>query len=225
MENLPLYVYLAFEVTVSLGVVLFYRAANYSKMFLIVVFALIAFQSILGIAGVYKMNINDPPKFPLLVFPSIIIIALLFVFKKGKTFLDGMSIQRLTIFHSIRILVELGLFWLFVSKTAPQLVTFEGRNFDILAGLSAPFVYYYGFVKNKLTKSIILVWNLVCLVLVCNAVFLSVFSTPTKIQKFAFDQPNIALGYFPFVLLPAILVPLVLLAHLTSVRQLIRKVK
>jgi len=42
-------------------------------------------------------------------------------------------------------------------------MTFEGSNFDILAGLSAPLVFYLGFVKINLTKNTLLLWNAVCL--------------------------------------------------------------
>jgi hypothetical protein len=100
-------------------------------------------------------------------------------------------------------------------------MTFEGRNFDVVSGLSAPLVYYFGFVKKQLSKAFILVWNVICLALVVNVAFYAVLSSPTKFQQFAFDQPNIALGYFPFVLLPSLLVPLVVFAHLVSIRQLL----
>jgi hypothetical protein len=39
----------------------------------------------------------------------------------------------------------------------------------------------------------------------------------------AFDQPNIAILYFPFVWLPSVVVPGVLLAHLVSLRKLFQK--
>jgi hypothetical protein len=39
-------------------------------------------------------------------------------------------------------------------------------------------------------------------------------------QQFAFDQPNIAVLYFPFIWLPSCVVPLVLLSHLAAIRQL-----
>ena len=51
-------------------------------------------------------------------------------------------------------------------------------------------------------------------------VFNGLLSAPTTLQQFAFDQPNIALAYFPYVLLPALIVPLVLFGHFVSIRQL-----
>jgi hypothetical protein len=48
-------------------------------------------------------------------------------------------------------------------------------------------------------------------------------STPSPLQKIAFDQPNIAILNFPFSWLPTFIVPIVLLGHLVSIRQLLKE--
>ena len=102
-------------------------------------------------------------------------------------------------------------------------MTFEGRNFDIISGITAPIIYYFFFVKNSWRKSLLLAWNFICLALLLNIVITAVLSVPTAFQQFAFDQPNIAILYFPFNLLPAVVVPLVLLSHLAAIRQLLKQ--
>ncbi|MCZ4501165.1 MAG: hypothetical protein JWQ74_3722, partial [Marmoricola sp.] len=77
--------------------------------------------------------------------------------KKGQAFIDGLDIRTLTLFHIIRLPVELTLFWLFMHKGVPELMTFEGRNFDILSGITAPVMYYFVFVKMKLSKTMLLI--------------------------------------------------------------------
>jgi hypothetical protein len=222
MEHLKVYIYLTFEFTVLLAIILFYRASNYSRAFLTTVFLLVVIQSFLGLSGFYRVSKAMPPRFPLLVAPAMIILCALFITNKGRLFLASLNIKQLTIFHSIRILVEIVLYWLFLQKAVPALLTFEGRNFDIFSGLSAPLVYYFGFIKKRLNKFVMLAWNFICLGLLANVVFYSILSVPTPFQRFAFDQPNIASGYFPFVLLPAILVPMVLLSHIATIKQLIK---
>lgn len=111
----------------------------------------------------------------------------------------------------------------FLHKSIPQLMTFEGRNFDIIAGLTAPVIYYFGYIKKVFPKSVLLTWNIICLVLLLNIVVNAVLSAPTPIQQFAFDQPNTGVLYFPFVWLPGFIVPVVLLAHIVSIRSLILK--
>jgi hypothetical protein len=163
-----------------------------------------------------------PPRIALMVVPPLFLIALLFVSVKGRRFIDGLDIKFLTLLHIVRIPVEVVLFWLFLGKLVPQLMTFEGRNFDIIAGITAPFIYYFGFIKKLLHKNLLLGWNIICLALLINIVFNAALSAPSVVQQFAFDQPNIAILYFPFNLLPSVIVPLVLFSHLAAIRQLLR---
>ena len=101
-------------------------------------------------------------------------------------------------------------------------MTFEGRNFDIIAGIMAPFIAYFGFTKIKIKRSTILVWNFLSLALLLNIVVNGILSTPLPFQKFAFEQPNVAMLYFPFSWIPTFIVPVVLFGHLSSIRQLTR---
>jgi hypothetical protein len=221
MDNLPSYIYLAFGLTLFLAIFLFYKATNYSKTFLTIITVWITAQTILGLSGFYKIANTIPPRFALLLLPPLVMTIVLFNSKNGKQFIDNLKVNTLTLFHIIRIPVELVLFWLFVHKAIPGLMTFEGRNFDVFSGLTAPVIYYFGFVKKKLSKSILLIWNFICLALLLNIAFNAILSLPGSFQQFAFEQPNIAILYFPFVLLPAVLVPLVLFSHLATIRQLL----
>ena len=101
------------------------------------------------------------------------------------------------------------------------MMTFEGRNFDVLSGLSAPFVFYTAFVWRRMSRNLLLTWNIVCLALLINIVAHAVLAAPFDFQQLAFDQPNRAIFYFPFVWLPACIVPIVLLSHLAAIRQLV----
>ena len=65
------------------------------------------------------------------------------------------------------------------------------------------------------------IWNFISLGLLLNIIFIAILSAKTPLQQFAFDQPNIAIGHFPFNWLPSIIVPIVLLSHLATIRQLI----
>lgn len=220
MEHLPVYVPLTFGLTVLVGIWLFAKATHCNQNFLIISGLWIVFQSVVGLAGVYTAVNPTPPRFPLLLVPPILAIVLLFSTAKGRAFLDGLDARALTLFHVVRVPVELVLFWLFVHKAVPELMTFEGRNFDILSGLSAPLVYYFGFRKSRINRRLLLVWNVVCLGLVLTIMVNALLSAPTPFQQFGFEQPNIAIQYFPFVLLPSCLVPLVLLGHFAMLRRL-----
>jgi hypothetical protein len=154
--------------------------------------------------------------------PPLVIIFLLFITSRGRTFIDGLDLKILTILHTVRIPVEIVLFLLYLTKQVPLVMTFEGRNFDILAGLTAPIIYYFGFSRGSGNQSLILIWNFLCVGLLANIVLIAILSLPSPFQKLGFDQPNIAILYFPFVWLPSVIVPLVLLSHLAAIRQILK---
>lgn len=221
MENLPSYIPIVFGVTTIFTVVFFYQATHRSAIVLLVLLCWLALQSIIGISGFYAETDTFPPRFLLLVLPPLLFIVGLFFTPKGKRFIDGLNIQTLTLLHIVRIPVEIVLFGLFMNKAVPELMTFEGRNFDILSGMTAPFIFYFGFIKKQIDTKIILLWNFICLALLLNIVVNAVLSAPFQFQQFAFDQPNIAVLYFPFNWLPSCVVPLVLCSHLVVIRHLI----
>jgi len=221
MENLPAYISLVFGLTTILTVALFYKATNYSKITLIILLTWLALQTAIGLSGFYTVTDSIPPRFLLLALPALLLIIGLFTTSKGRQYIDGLDVKTLTILHTIRIPVEIVLFWLYVNKAVPELMTFEGRNFDILAGLTAPVIFYLGYIRNQLNRKVILIWNFICLGLLINIVVNAVLSAPFPFQQFAFDQPNIAVLYFPFNWLPSCVVPLVLFSHLAAIRQLL----
>jgi hypothetical protein len=65
----------------------------------------------------------------------------------------------------------------------------------------------------------------VCLVILLFTITNGILSAPTPFQLFAFDQPNIAVLYFPFVWLPGVVVSLAYYSHFMSIRKLINKIK
>ncbi len=231
IENLPTYISLIFGLTTVATLLLFYLAVKKStsgttsKKATAVLFCLtiwLAIQAFLTLKNVYNSNTTSiPPKILLLgILPTILTIILLFVTSKGQQFIDTLPLTNITYLNVVRIPVEMILLWLFLNKAIPQLMTFEGRNFDIIAGITAPFIAYFGLTKGKLSRQLILVWNFICLALLLNIVINALFSAPSPLQIFAFDQPNIAILNFPFSWLPTFIVPIVLFGHLTSIRQL-----
>ncbi|MBK7307563.1 MAG: hypothetical protein IPI88_11360 [Chitinophagaceae bacterium] len=221
MAHLPMYVNIVFILTTLLTVFLFYKAGNLSKINLGILGLWLLLQAVLSYVGFYTVTNTTPPRFVLLALPAVLLIIFLFITAKGRVYLNNLDAKTITLLHVVRIPVELCLYWLFLHKSIPQLMTFEGRNFDILAGLTAPVIFYFGYVKNKLGKTVLLLWNFICLGLLLNIVINAVLSAPSNFQQFAFEQPNTAILYFPFVWLPCCIVPLVLLAHLVCIRKLL----
>ncbi|GAB2759926.1 hypothetical protein [Salinimicrobium soli] len=222
METLPLFLPILFGLTVLGSLILFYLAIR-SKTFLILAIGWITLQSVLGLSGIYQNTELVPPRLMLFgVLPTLIFITLTFVTEKGRAFIDRVNLKTLTHFHSIRIPVEIVLLLLYYNQVMSVYITFEGTNFDIISGITAPIVGYLAFRKST-KRQLLIWWNMLCLLLLFNVVVTAVLALPSPFQQLAFDQPNIAVMYFPFNLLPAFVVPLVLFAHLISFRQLTGK--
>jgi hypothetical protein len=221
MLNLPIHISLIFELTTLLAVFLIFKAANYSKRTLLVLLAWLVLQTSVAISGFYTKTNVLPPRCVWLFWPPMMLITALFWLAEGKSYLDRLDLGILTILHGLRMLTALTFYWLFIHKAVPEILTFKGRNLDFLAGLTSPAVYYFGFVKKAVDKRILLFWNLVGLGLLVHLVVNAILSGPFPFQQFAFDQPGIAFLYFPFVWMPCCVVPIFLLAHLASLRQLL----
>jgi hypothetical protein len=230
INNLPTYISLTFGLTSIATLLLFIwtiRNSNAEQTrkkttpIFIGLTIWLTIQAVLTLKNTYSFDTNSfPPKIMLLgILPPFFAIILLFLTSKGRQFIDSLPIKNLTYLNLVRIPVEVVLFWLFLNKAIPELMTFEGRNFDILAGITAPLIAYFGLTKQKVSRTILLLWNLLCLGLLITIVYHALFSAPSPIQKFAFDQPNIAILYFPFSWLPTFIVPIVLFGHLTSIRK------
>ena len=223
METLPIYISILFGIITAIAIWLFYKVTNHSKLSVAVIFIWLILQGIVASSGFYTITNTIPPRFTFLILPPVLFITILFTTKNGKNFIDNLNLAYLVLFHTIRIGVEVVLLLLCIQKAIPSIMIFEGRNFDIVSGLTAPIIYYFGFIKKKLGRSILLVWNFICLVLLANIVITAVLSAPFSFQQFGFEQPNIALLYFPFIFLPCFIVPAVLFCHLASIRQLLKE--
>lgn len=225
MEHLPSYIGITFYLLSLLALLLLYKASRYAAGPVIAVLLWIALQSVISLQGFYTVIHVRPPRFGLLLLPPLALIILGFSTRGGRRYIARFDSRSLTLLHIIRVPVELTLYWLFLQKAVPKIMTFEGRNFDILCGLTAPIVYYWGYVKNVLGRKVLLAWNIVCLLLVTNIAIIAVLSAPFPLQKFGFDQPDIALLYFPYTWLPCFLVPTVIFAHLAAIRALWKQQK
>jgi hypothetical protein len=231
MENLPLYLPIFFGITTFLTLFLFLSAMKKSgisyanKIFYFLLFWL-TIQMFIGLKGIYYQDLNVlPPKIVLFgIIPTILMMVFTISSKKGKLFIKQLKIKYLTLISIVRIPVEIVLFWLFVHKTIPVEMTFEGFNFDILAGISAVFIFYFGFIRNNLSSKTILIWNFISLGLLINIIILALLSAPTPFQKLGFSQANVAILYFPFIWLPTVIVPIVLFSHIVSIRKLLTSI-
>ena len=227
--SIPNYIQFSFILIILASSIWFYFSLleagprNKVQRFGLILLVWIGIQSSLTIAGFYSEDPTVlPPRFLLLVIPPFFLMIGVFISPKGRSFLDRLNIWHLTLLHLIRVPVEIVLYWLFLEKAIPEAMTFEGRNFDIIAGITAPFVVHF-WISKGIKRTPLIIWNLVCLGLLLNILITAVLSIPLPFQQFGLDQPNLAVFYFPMSLLPGLVVPMVFFSHLATLRILFLK--
>ncbi len=110
---------------------------------------------------------------------------------------------------------------IFMADVIPVQMTFEGRNFDILVGLTAPIIVYL-MARKKVSDKVVIVWNVLGLLLVLNIVVVAILSAPLPFRQFMNEPSNTVVAYFPFVWLPSFVVPVAYYMHFLSMRQILK---
>ena len=150
LQNLPAYLSVTFILTTLVTLLLFYRAVSQSKLvstqrkgipILLGLTGWLLLQAVLTRNGVYNSDATAlPPKLALFgILPAILAIVTTGVTSAGRRFMNSLPLTNITYLNTVRIMVELVLYGLYLHKAVPELITFEGRNFDVFSGLTAPF--------------------------------------------------------------------------------------
>jgi hypothetical protein len=160
-----------------------------------------------------------PLYFPLLLFTPIVVGLLFLHSDRGHDLLITLPPASPVVAQSFRIVMEVVLWELAEQGRVPYLITFEGRNIDILIGLTAWPVAHYCFVKRTWPVRVATIWNIVGLLILANVVVRAFLSAPTVIRVIFTQPPTSFIGTFPYVWLPAFLVPLAVWLHAASLMR------
>jgi hypothetical protein len=228
LENLPGYVSIIFILTTFLTIGFLLIAVRQTvfdtvpaKILIFLLAFWTIFQAMLALSGFYQ-NHTFPPRLVFFgVLPAILLIFSYFIFFR-KIFVEKLPLRILTLLSVIRFPVELVLLWLFQGGLVPQSMTFEGRNFDILSGITAPIVYFLAFRGGKTNRPLLIVWNLVALGLLINIVTTAILAFPSVNPNLPVELQNRGVTFFPYIWLPTVVVPIVFFTHLASLWKLFK---
>ena len=230
MDEVPFYIPLIFIAVVitTFGFLLYaVKVASPAKKdftptvvatFLIILLFVTALLSFSGFLTAYEAM---PPRLPMILVAEILCIAVIFFRKPARNFLGRIPITTLTHIHIIRVPVEMVLWWLYKEQVIDPLLTFEGSNYDIIVGISAPFAGLFLVGMRSKSRFGALIWNVAGIVLLANIVYLAISCTPYPFQHLCLDTPNTFVFEFPYIWLPTFVVPAVLFCHVVSIYQLV----
>ena len=163
-----------------------------------------------------------PPRWPLLPLTALGTFALLDRTRTFRRLLAEVPSWQPVALQTFRAGVEFSFWRLHAEGIAPAQVTFEGRNFDGLVGLTAPVVaagIAFGWFGPRAT----IAWNLFGLAMLVNAIGTVATSAPGPLHLNWPGEPFTAIAAWPVVWIPALLAPIGIFLHVVSIRRSIAR--
>jgi hypothetical protein len=163
-----------------------------------------------------------PPRWPLLPLIALVTFVALGMTRTFRRLLAELPPWQPVALQTFRVGVELAFWRLHAEGLAPVQVTFEGRNFDGLVGLTAP-VVAAAIAMGWLGPRMAIVWNLFGLTMLVNAIGTVATSTPGPLHLNWPGEPFTAIAALPIIWIPALLAPVGIFLHFVSIRQSIAR--
>ena len=175
----------------------------------------------------FLADFSLPPKVVVFVIlPAFVFITLFFTLKRFSTTIAAFPITLTVYYQAFRVVVELLILGLYKEGVGPELVTFEGRNFDILAGLTAPVIAYLAYHKKLISHQVVIAWNIFGLLLLANIVFIFQ-SLIIKPEFWGFVEVPVSLDFtrLPYIFIAAVFMPSAVFMHVFSIRKSLMAIK
>jgi hypothetical protein len=136
----------------------------------------------------------------------------------GDRLARGASPALLVGFQAFRLPLELAMHRAYTEGLMPVQMSYSGRNFDIVTGITA-LVLAIVMTVVRVPKAIVAAWNVLGLILLANILAVAMLSTP-MFAYFGTDRLNVWVTWMPYTLLPAVMVLAAWAGHLIVFRAL-----
>ena len=168
--------------------------------------------------GVLRQWNRTPPPFALFVLAILAIAAGIVFSPYGRRLAATLPVWLLVLVQAFRFPLELAMHGMYEHGVMPVQMSYSGRNFDIVTGVTALVVARFT-ASGRAGARLVLAWNVLGLLLLANVVTVAILSTP-PIAYFGPERLNVWVTYPPYVWLPAVLVLAALAGHLLIFRAL-----
>jgi hypothetical protein len=182
--------------------------------------AWLVLTGVLAIGGYFRDFSTAPPRIALAIVPAFLAMLAIAFHPRAMRVALAAPHHWILYTQSFRILMEAILYLLYRNQAMPRVMTFEGRNFDLLTGLSAlalAILWQRGWLRSK---PVLRVWNWAGIAILALTFSQGFLSAPTPYQLIHEGVDNVVIGAFPFIWLPAFVVPYAFLLHILSLRKL-----
>lgn len=187
---------------------------------LIGVCAWLTYAGLLGYFGIVGDADLRPPGTAFLILPVFLFVFLVLARSPvGARIAGAFPLWLLIGAQVFRVPVELVLHQLWVYGLAPRMLTYEGANFDILIGLSAPLIAFAS-TRGRFGRAFALLWTIAGLASLANVAVRALLTAPGAFNIIHAEVPNLAIGTFPYTYIPGFFAPLALILHVLALRAL-----
>jgi hypothetical protein len=176
-------------------------------------------------AGVFEVGRSRLPLVPLaVVLPLAIALTFLMSSRRIAAAIDAAPVSWLVGLQAYRVLgANFVVLWLF--GAIPGEFALPAGIGDVLVGLLAlPAALYVASGASR-GRVVALLWNLLGIADLVQAVTLGILSSPGPLQRLGLDRPNLLTSSYPTVMTPTFAVPLSLILHSLALWQLWRSRK
>jgi hypothetical protein len=171
-------------------------------------------------SGVLRQFERRPPPM-LILFVAIVALGVWLAFSRvGDLVVHHASWVALVGLQAFRFPLELLMHRAYVEGVMPVQMSYSGRNFDILTGVTA-IALALALANATVPRWIVAAWNVLGTLLLVNVVVVAIASMP-MFHRFGPDRLNIWVADPPFVWLPSVLVLTALTGHLLIFRKLLQ---
>ena len=182
----------------------------------------VAWMLLTGVAAARGLLHFEPPRTMLALFPAVFGLAgLIALSPLGRRLALGLPIAVLVGSQSFRVVVELLMHRAYAEGLMPVQMSYSGRNFDIVTGLTAIIVALIVARQGaSWSRPLVLAWNTLGVALLANILVVAILSAPTPMRRFMNEPANVWITQFPWVWLPAIMVLAAIVGHVLIYRRI-----
>lgn len=188
---------------------------------LIAAFLTAIWLAVTGVAAARGALHFEPPPTMLPVFIVTFALAIgLALSPLGKRIATGLPMAALVGYQGFRVLVELLLHRAYREGLMPVQMSYSGRNFDIVSGITALLLGAWLVMRPTWSRRLVFAWNTLGLALLVNIIAVALLSAPTPLRAFMNEPANVWITHAPWVWLPTVMVLAALFGHVLVYRRL-----
>jgi len=162
-------------------------------------------------SGILRRFDAFPPPFAGLLLAVVAVAIGVACSPIGGRLVRGLPLWVLVGSQVFRFPLELLMHQAYEEGVMPVQMSYSGRNYDILTGITAGLLAWW-LARGRVPRSVVIAWNALGLALLVNIVVIAVVSTPI-FRWFGDDRLNTFVTFPPYVWLPSVLVNAALMGH------------